>query len=94
MFFLDVLSVQTFVGMPDNIENSSAGLNVNDMIVMVNGKTVGGMTRVGLDLEIKTSGPILLLAVSRYKHAEDAVRKFAAMERRMIQVMDSAAQDK
>jgi hypothetical protein len=79
--------------MPENSENSSAGLNVNDMIVMVNGKTVGGMTRVGLDLEVETSGPVLLLAVSRYKHAEDAARKFAAMERQMIQVMDSAARD-
>jgi hypothetical protein len=79
--------------MPDDEDSAMAGLKVHDMIVMVNGKTVGGMTEVGLELELETSGPILLLTVSRYKHAKAAAKQFAAMERQMLQVMDSAARD-
>ena len=62
--------------MPES-QTSSPGLRVNDMLVMVNGKVVGGMTQVGVEMEIETSGPTLLLAISRYKHANDAARKFA-----------------
>ena len=78
--------------MPES-QTSSPGLRVNDMLVMVNGKVVGGMTQVGVEMEIETSGPTLLLAISRYKHANDAARKFAEMERKMLRVMDSAARD-
>jgi hypothetical protein len=81
------------MGMPDDEDSAMAGVKVHDMIVMVNGKTVGGMTEVGLELELETSGPILLLTVSRYKHAKAAAKQFAAMERQMLQVMDSAARD-
>ena len=63
------------------------------MIVMINGHAVGGMTEVGLELELKTCGPRLTLVVSRYKHAEAAAQQRAAMERNMLRVMDRACRD-
>jgi hypothetical protein len=59
----------------------------------INGKVVGGMTQVGVELELETSGPSLLLVVSRYKHNIDVAEKFAASEREMLKVMDNAAKD-
>jgi hypothetical protein len=37
------------------------------MILTINGKEVGGMTEVGLQLELETSGVELIVAVSRYR---------------------------
>lgn len=70
------------------------GLKVHDMIIMINGQCVGGMTQVGLELELETSGPRLILVVSRYKHARAAAQQLAAMERNMLRVMDKACRDK
>jgi hypothetical protein len=42
-------------------------LYVHDMILAINGKEVGGMTEVGLQIELETSGVELILAVSRYR---------------------------
>jgi hypothetical protein len=69
------------------------GLKVNDMILSINGKLVGGMTEVGMELELETCGPNLLLVVSRYKHATLVQRKFVEVERQMLHVIDSAARD-
>jgi hypothetical protein len=69
------------------------GLKVNDMILSINGKLVGGMTEVGVELELETCGPNLLLVVSRYKHATLVQRKFVEVERQMLHVIDSAARD-
>jgi hypothetical protein len=60
---------------------------------MINGHCVGGMTEVGLDLELETSGPRLILVISRYKHARAAAQQLAAMERNMLRVMDKACRD-
>lgn len=69
------------------------GLKIHDMIVMVNGRPVGGMTVVGLDIEFETSGPHLTLVVSRYKHAEAAAQQLAAIERNVLRVMDTTCRD-
>ena len=96
-------SAATFVGVPAPVAASSSGgdgsaftcgaLNANDMIIAINGTPVGGMTEAGLELELETTAPRLLLAVSRYKHAEKVARKFAEMERSILDIMDRAARD-
>ena len=82
---------KTFVGA--SIDDPPAGLKVNDMILSVNGRLVGGMTEFGVHLEITTSGTSLNLVVSRYKHADNAQKKFVEAERHMMHVMDAAARD-
>ena len=72
---------------------ASTGLCVNDMVVAINGKVVGGMTKVGVEIELETSGPSLLLVVSRYKYAREISKKLANSERQMLQVMDNLARD-
>ena len=45
---------------------SARGLQVNDMVLMVNNKTVGGMTEDDLEVELEISGEELILVVSQY----------------------------
>jgi hypothetical protein len=61
---------------------------------MVNGKQVGGMTDVNFQEELDLSAPYLFLAISRYKHAVESARTFAAEERRMLLAMNRASRDK
>lgn len=63
------------------------------MILTINGKVVGGMTQVGVELELETCGPRLVLGVSRYRHADDVAKAFAATEHEMLAIMDNAAKD-
>lgn len=51
------------------------------------------MTQVGVELELETCGPRLVLAVSRYRHADDVAKSFAATEHEMLAIMDNAAKD-
>lgn len=71
------------MGNPEPMEtrpsDGSAGLRVNDMILCVNGKVVGGMTETGLSIELDVCGPQLVIVVSRYKHGPNA-RKHVAEE--------------
>lgn len=84
---------KTFVGQPQADSTASSALQVNDMVLSVNGKLVGGMTELQLDIELEISGSHLILVVSRYKHAKHARKKFLEVERRILNVMDSAARD-
>ena len=84
---------QTFLGVPDSENVSTAGLKNNDMILMVNGKSVGGMTEYAVELELDTSGPLLHLVVSRYRHADGVAREFAKAEAQMLGMLDKAAGD-
>jgi len=92
-------SAATFCGVPtgdffaSKTNTRPGSLNVNDMIIAVNGKLVGGMTETGLELELMLAAPNLLLVVSRYKHADQAAREYAEMERAMLDIMDSSARD-
>ncbi len=85
----------TFLGVPASgvSEASTSALHVNDMVVLINGKPVGGMTEVGLELELEMTAPNLLLGVSRYKHAQEVAQRFAEMERKMLAFMDRATRD-
>lgn len=51
------------------------------------------MTQVGVELELETCGPRLVLGVSRYRHADDMAKAFAATEHEMLAIMDNAAKD-
>eukprot|EP00980_Cylindrotheca_fusiformis_P006715 scaffold1398_cov116-Cylindrotheca_fusiformis.AAC.32 len=87
---LSPAAAASFVG---ESASTSSGLKVNDMILSINGKLVGGMTEDGVEIELATCGPSLLLVVSRYKHASLVQRKFVNVERRMLRAIDSAARD-
>ena len=50
-----------------NLSGPGEGLFVNDMIICVNGKIVGGMTELDLEVELDISGSELILVVSRCK---------------------------
>lgn len=90
-------SAARLLGMPleDGIGvlSTKDGLDINDILLMINGKQIGGMTEIGLQIELETSGSTMNLVVSRYKHRNDAAKKFAAMEHEMLKLMDSAARD-
>ncbi|KAL3945175.1 MAG: hypothetical protein SGBAC_000778, partial [Bacillariaceae sp.] len=90
---LSPATAATYVGSVESGSTTDAGLRVNDMVLSVNGKLVGGMTEIQLGVELKISGPNLLLVVSRYKHASHIKEKFFEVERRILHVMDSAARD-
>ena len=48
------------------IESCERALNINDMILCANGKLIGGMTELELEVLLDMSGPELILAVSKY----------------------------
>ncbi|OEU10343.1 hypothetical protein FRACYDRAFT_247371 [Fragilariopsis cylindrus CCMP1102] len=88
-------SAATFVGVPSNDKDlsSSASLNINDMIMMINGKIVGGMSEVEFNLELEMNSPNLILGISKYKHAETVERNFTILEQRLLHYQDSVARD-
>lgn len=69
------------------------GLKIHDMILMINGQSVCGMSVLTLEVEIETSGPTLSLVVSRYKHADVVAEQTAAMERTMLLGIDKRCRD-
>ena len=67
---------------------------VHDMIITVNGKDVGGMTEVGLELEMETSGVEMILVVSRYRFPSLVDRLKADLENDTWATLDRNLQDK
>ena len=47
-------------------EGSFSGLKLHDMIVCINGKSVGSMTMLELQIELEVCGPELILVLSRF----------------------------
>ena len=88
-------SAATFVGVPSNDKDfsSSASLNINDMIMMINGKIVGGMSEVEFNLELEMNSPNLILGISKYKHVETVERNFTILEQQLLHHQDSVARD-
>lgn len=68
-------------------------LKKHDMILMINGRPVGGMTEEGFQLELLTSASNLFLAVSKYKHAETLVPRMATLERSVLGDLDRVGVD-
>ena len=63
------------------------------MVVAVNGKSVGGMTLTGLEIEFELGGPDMTLLVSRYKFADDVQADIAQLERSHVNAIDTATND-
>jgi hypothetical protein len=60
------------------------------MIVVVNGKSVGGMTSVAVDVELEQAGPDLILIVSRFKFPDVVQSTVAQSEQSYLNSFDSA----
>jgi hypothetical protein len=88
-------SAATFVGVPSNDKDlsSSASLNINDMIMMINGKIVGGVSEVEFNLELEMNSPNLILGISKYKHAETVEQNYRILELQLLHHQDSVARD-
>ncbi len=68
-------------------------MRVNDMVIAVNGKSVGGMTSTGLEIEFELAGPDIILLVSRYKFADNVHDKVSQLERTYVNALDIAMND-
>jgi hypothetical protein len=73
--------------------STNSGLRINDMIVAVNGKSVGGLTETALEMELETGGTELILLVSRYKKAERVARRVHDAEQRHLSSFDQGIND-
>jgi len=51
-------------------EGSSCGLKLDDMVICINGKSIGSMTMSEFQLELNVCGPELILVVSRFEIQE------------------------
>lgn len=76
------------MGSPDPI-----ALNIHDMILMVNGRPVGGMTEVGLEMELEVCGPSLFLTVAQYKYTQTTQSQRSSLEIKQMQAMDELLRD-
>ena len=63
------------------------------MVIAVNGKSVGGMTFTGLEIEFELAGPDMILLVSRYKFADSVHDKVTQLERSYVHAFDVAMND-
>jgi hypothetical protein len=63
------------------------------MIIAVNGKSVGGMTKTGVEIELDLCGPDMTLIVSRYKFASKIQNEMVQIEQSYITALDSALND-
>ena len=73
---------------------TKVALNVHDIILSVNGLDVGGMTELGLEVELEVSGPDILIAVSRYRFPSFDHQNAAAKEYASLKVFDEIQGDK
>lgn len=95
-FTLALLFSQVFLAAADDDDHSSveqSRLRVNDMLIAVGGKRVGGMTVNSLDIELEISGPVLHLVVSRYKYAAQVEEGIRRAEETYFQAVDEALND-
>ena len=83
MAHISIHPLQVIVGSP-HVHR----LKIHDMVLMVNGRVVGGMTEAGLELELELSGRSLHLVVAQYKHSPGTARQLATLEMEMTAVMD------
>ena len=66
---------------------------MNDMIVSINGKHVGGMSEAGFEIEVEISGSELVLLVSRYKFASKVQDRIQEAERSYLDAIDKVIND-
>ena len=63
------------------------------MVVAVNGKSIGGMTLTGFEIELELGGPDMILLVSRYKFPDNVQDDVAQLEQTYINALDIAMND-
>jgi len=63
------------------------------MILAIDGRPVGGMTEHGLWLKLQFDLPVLLLVVSRYRHAAEAEEQIRQAEGLYWEAIDKALND-
>ncbi|CAB9507034.1 expressed unknown protein [Seminavis robusta] len=80
-----------FVGM--SASGISAALSVNDMLVAINEKPVGGMSVEGVNIELEVAGPTMLLVVSRYRFTEHLKDSIVEVEENVVAAIDEAFND-
>ena len=76
-----------------NESDNTSGLRMNDMILSMNGKSVGGMTELGLSIELEVCGPELELVVSRYKHSTSSASQALTKDRQTWESFDREMND-
>jgi hypothetical protein len=64
------------------------------MILSMNGKSIGGMTELGISVELGVCGRELELVVARYRDSEGAAQQLAALEQSEWNSFDQAVGDK
>jgi len=89
---LSAAGAAVFVGAGTSSRNK-APLRVADLLVLVNGKTVGGMTAERLEFELATSGAELILTVARYKFATEVEKEISRAEESYLKSVDEAIND-
>lgn len=75
-------------------QTSGAHLRIHDMILSVNGTSIGGMTELGLSVELDVCGRELELVVARYRDPEGAAQQLVALEQREWASFDNAVVNK
>jgi hypothetical protein len=71
-----------------------APVSVNDMILAINGKEVGGMTEVGLEIEMETCGVEMTLTISRYRFPSRVGKCIAEIQNGTWAALEYSLQDK
>jgi len=69
-------------------------LLVNDIILAINGKDVGGMTLTGFDIEMETSGAEMTLTISRYRFPSEADMEIADLQNNVWATLEYCLEDK
>lgn len=69
-------------------------LRVNDMVLSINGVSVGGMTTCGLEIELDVCGSELQLAVSRFRDTSRLEERLREIENFAVAELDKALNDK
>jgi hypothetical protein len=72
---------------------ANSELRVNDVIVSINGKHIGGMSEAGFEIDVEISGPELVLLVSRYTFVSKVQDSIQEAERSYLDAIDKGIND-
>lgn len=71
-----------------------APLAIHDIVVSIDGKCVGGMSELSVQLLVETSGANLTVTVARYLHAETIRKEASIHEAKVLELTDQQCADK
>ena len=82
--------VGSYVGIPvEEKDRATCPLCVNDMLLVVNGREVGGMTELELELELLNCGQYLVLGIAKYNLRDQMKAQIFEVDRKVLQSLDS-----